>query len=113
MRFQILDIIFNPPHPITGQPVPPAERFARLLDTAVLAEELGFDSFSVGERHAGEVLSSSPAVVLGAIAARTKRILLSTGVTVLPLHDPIRVAEDYATVDQLSQGRFELGIGKG
>ncbi|MFD2841582.1 LLM class flavin-dependent oxidoreductase [Populibacterium corticicola] len=113
MRFQVLDIIFNPPHPLTGEPVTPADRFARLVDTAVLAEELGFDSFSVGERHAGEVLSSSPAVVLGAIAARTNRILLSTGVTVLPLHDPVRVAEDYATVDQLSQGRFELGIGKG
>lgn len=113
MRFQVLDIVFNPPHPVTGEAVSPSDRLNRVVDTAVLTEELGFDSFSVGERHAGEVLSSSPTLILGAIAARTSRILLSTGVTVLSLLDPVRVAEDYATVDQLSRGRFEMVIGKG
>lgn len=113
MRFQVLDIVFNPPHPVTGETVAPADRLNRVVDTAVLAEELGLDSFAVGERHAGEVLSSSPTVILGAIAARTSRILLSTGVTVLSLLDPVRVAEDYATIDQLSRGRFEMVIGKG
>jgi alkanesulfonate monooxygenase SsuD/methylene tetrahydromethanopterin reductase-like flavin-dependent oxidoreductase (luciferase family) len=67
----------------------------------------------VGERHAGDVLSSAPTVILGAIAASTSRILLSTGVTVLSLLDPVRVAEDLATVDQLSRGRLEIVIGKG
>jgi alkanesulfonate monooxygenase SsuD/methylene tetrahydromethanopterin reductase-like flavin-dependent oxidoreductase (luciferase family) len=60
MRFQVLDIAFNPPHPVTGEQVPPADRLNRMADTAVLAEELGFDSFAVGERHAGPVLSSAP-----------------------------------------------------
>lgn len=113
MRFQVLDIAFNPPHPVTGEQVAPADRLNRIVDTAVLAEELGFDSFAVGERHAGPVLSSAPTVILGAIAARTSRILLSTGVTVLSLHDPIRLAEDLSTVDQLSRGRLEIVIGKG
>ncbi|GEA84309.1 LLM class flavin-dependent oxidoreductase [Cellulomonas gelida] len=113
MRFQVLDIVFNPPHPVTGEAIPPSDRLNRVVETAVLAEELGFDSFAVGERHAGEVLSSAPTVILGAIAARTERILLSTGVTVLSLLDPIRVAEDLATVDQLSRGRLEIVIGKG
>ncbi|GAB3102978.1 LLM class flavin-dependent oxidoreductase [Isoptericola nanjingensis] len=113
MRFQLLDIVFNPPHPVTGEAVPPADRLARVVEHAVLAEELGFDSFAVGERHAGDVLSSAPTVILGAVAARTRRILLSTGVTVLSLLDPIRVAEDLATVDQLSRGRLEIVIGKG
>jgi alkanesulfonate monooxygenase SsuD/methylene tetrahydromethanopterin reductase-like flavin-dependent oxidoreductase (luciferase family) len=113
VRFQVLDIVFNPPHPVTGRSVPPSDRLRRVVETAVLAEELGFDSFAVGERHAGEVLSSAPTVLLGAIAARTSRILLSTGVTVLSLLDPVRVAEDLATVDQLSRGRLEIVIGKG
>ncbi|KQR15966.1 LLM class flavin-dependent oxidoreductase [Cellulomonas sp. Leaf334] len=113
MRFQVLDIVFNPPHPVTGEAVPPADRLTRVVETAVLAEQLGIDAFAVGERHAGEVLSSSPTVLLGALAASTSRILLSTGVTVLSLLDPIRVAEDYATIDQLSRGRLEIVIGKG
>lgn len=113
MRFQVLDIAFNPPHPVTGELVAPADRLNRIVGTAVLAEELGFDSFAVGERHAGPVLSSAPTVLLGAVAARTSRILLSTGVTVLSLHDPVRLAEDLATVDQLSRGRLEIVIGKG
>lgn len=113
MRFQLLDIAFNPPHPVTGEAVPPSDRLERLVQHAVLAEELGFDSFAVGERHAGDVLSSAPTVLLGAIAQATSRILLGTGVTVLSLLDPIRVAEDLSTVDQLSRGRLEITIGKG
>lgn len=113
MRFQLLDIVFSPPHPVTGEPVPPAERLGRVVETAVLAEELGFDSFAVGERHAGDALSSAPTVLLGAVVASTSRILLSTGVTVLSVHDPVRIAEDFATLDQLSRGRVEIVIGKG
>lgn len=113
MRFQLLDIVFNPAHPVTGERVPADERLRRVVETAVLAERLGIDSFAIGERHAGDVLSSAPTVILGALAARTERILLSTGVTVLSLLDPVRVAEDLATVDQLSRGRLEIVIGKG
>jgi alkanesulfonate monooxygenase SsuD/methylene tetrahydromethanopterin reductase-like flavin-dependent oxidoreductase (luciferase family) len=113
VRFQILDIIFNPPHPVTGAVVSAADRLDRVIEMAVLAEDLGIDSYSVGERHAGDVLSSSPTVVLGAIAQATDRILLSTGVTVLSVLDPVRVAEDFGTIDQLSRGRVEIVVGKG
>ncbi|MEN2740008.1 LLM class flavin-dependent oxidoreductase [Microbacterium sp. X-17] len=113
MKFQLLDIIPFFADPITGRQVEPAERFEQTRRAAVRAEELGFDAVSVGERHAGSFLSSSPTVVLGAIATETSRVRLNTGVTVLSVLDPVRVAEDYATVDQLSRGRLELTIGKG
>jgi len=113
MRFQVLDIVPHTPHPVTGQIISVHERLRRVVETAVLAERLGFDSYAVGERHAGQFVSSAPTVLLGAIAQATHRILLSTGVTVLSLHDPVRIAEDYATVDQLSGGRLEIVIGKG
>lgn len=113
MRFQVLDIVPHSPHPVTGELISVHERLTRVVANAVLAERLGFDSYAVGERHAGEFVSSAPTVLLGALAQATDRILLSTGVTVLSLHDPVRVAEDYATVDQLSGGRLEIVIGKG
>ena len=113
MRFQVLDIVPHAPHPVTGAMISVHERLERVVENAVLAERLGFDSYAVGERHAGEFVSSAPTVLLGALAQATDRILLSTGVTVLSLLDPVRVAEDYATVDQLSGGRLEIVIGKG
>lgn len=113
MRFQILDIIPYVENPVTGRLVSPAERLDQVIETARRAERLGYDAFGVGERHAGRFLSSSPTVLLGAIAAATSTIRLQTGVTVLSVLDPVRVAEDYATVDQLSRGRLELTIGKG
>ncbi|MFE6255984.1 LLM class flavin-dependent oxidoreductase [Agromyces sp. NPDC057865] len=113
MRFQLLDIVPYVENPITGRLVSPAERLDQTVELARRAERLGFDAFSVGERHAGHFLSSSPSVLLGAIAAATSTIRLQTGVTVLSVLDPVRVAEDYATIDQLSRGRLELTIGKG
>ncbi|UKA58470.1 LLM class flavin-dependent oxidoreductase [Arthrobacter sp. FW306-2-2C-D06B] len=113
MKFQVLDIIPHLKNPVTGVIVSTAERLNQVVQTARRAEELGFDSFAVGERHAGEFISSSPTTVLAAIAAVTSRIRLQTGVTVLSVVDPVRVAEDYATIDQLSRGRLELVIGKG
>ena len=113
MKFQILDIIPHLKNPVTGEIVSTADRLNQVVRTAQLAEELGYDSFSVGERHAGEFISSSPTIVLAAIAAVTSRIRLQSGVTVLSVLDPVRVAEDYATIDQLSRGRLELVISKG
>lgn len=113
MKFQVLDIIPHLKNPVTGDIVSTADRLNQVVETARRAEELGFDSFSVGERHAGEFISSSPTTVLAAIAAVTDRIRLHTGVTVLSVLDPVRVAEDYATIDQLSRGRLEITIGKG
>lgn len=113
MRFQLLDIVPYRADPLTGRQVSPAERFAETLQQATRAEELGLDAVAIGERHAGHFISSSPAVLLGAIAARTSRIRLNSGVTVLSVLDPVRVAEDYATIDQLSRGRLDITIGKG
>ncbi|MGW2896885.1 LLM class flavin-dependent oxidoreductase [Streptomyces sp. NPDC001212] len=113
MRFQVLTIGGHAPHPLTGEQAAAADRLDEIVETGAVAEELGFDAYAVGERHAGPFLSSSPTVLLGALAARTSRIRLLTGVTVLAVLDPVRVAEDYATLHQLSRGRLELVIGKG
>ncbi|HEY0530032.1 MAG TPA: LLM class flavin-dependent oxidoreductase [Actinoplanes sp.] len=113
MKFQILDILPNLKNPVTGREIRPDERFSQALTSARYAEQFGYDAVALGERHAGAFLSSGVSVLLGAIAATTSRIRLQTGVSVLSIHDALRVAEDYATVDQLSRGRLELVIGKG
>jgi alkanesulfonate monooxygenase SsuD/methylene tetrahydromethanopterin reductase-like flavin-dependent oxidoreductase (luciferase family) len=113
MRFQVLDILPNLQNPVTGRLVSTAERYAQAIAAARRAEELGFDSVALGEPHAGPFLSSGVTVLLGAIAAATSRVRIMTGVCVLSILDPLRVAEDYATIDQLSRGRLELVIGKG
>jgi alkanesulfonate monooxygenase SsuD/methylene tetrahydromethanopterin reductase-like flavin-dependent oxidoreductase (luciferase family) len=113
MRFQVLDILPQIENPVTRRIVSPAERFAQALTTARYAEQLGYDAVAVGERHAGPFLSAGVTVVLGAIAATTSRVRIQTGVCVLSVLDPVRVAEDYATIDQISRGRVELVIGKG
>ena len=89
------------------------DRLREVVDNAVLAEELGFDGYGVGERHERPFISSSPPVVLSHIAARTSRIRLFTAVTTLSLLDPVRAFEDYATLDNLADGRLDLIIGKG
>ncbi|HEY3882320.1 MAG TPA: LLM class flavin-dependent oxidoreductase [Trebonia sp.] len=113
MRFQLLDILPNIQNPVTGRLVSTADRLEQAVASARQAEKLGFDAVAVGERHAGPFLSAGVTVVLGAIAASTTRVRIQTGVCVLSVLDPLRVAEDYATVDQLSRGRVELVIGKG
>jgi alkanesulfonate monooxygenase SsuD/methylene tetrahydromethanopterin reductase-like flavin-dependent oxidoreductase (luciferase family) len=113
MKFLLITLIVHAPDPITGVQKPTTDRFAEVLDNAVLAEQLGFDGFGVGERHERPFISSSPPVVLSHVAALTRRIRLFTAVTTLSLLDPVRAYEDYATLDHLSQGRLELIIGKG
>ncbi|HWD02803.1 MAG TPA: LLM class flavin-dependent oxidoreductase [Amycolatopsis sp.] len=113
MKFLLITLITHLPDPVTGQLTPTAERFREVVDTAELAEELGFDGYGVGERHERPFISSSPPVVLSHIAARTRRIRLFTAVTTLSLLDPVRAFEDYSTLDNLSGGRLELIIGKG
>ncbi len=113
MRFLAITLIVHAPDPVTGVRVSTADRFREVLDDALLAEDLGFDGFGVGERHERPFISSSPPVVLSHIAALTSRIRLFTAVTTLSLLDPVRAFEDYATLDHLSGGRLELIIGKG
>src|SRR5690242_17936295 len=113
MKFLLLTLIAHHPDPGSGEKKSPADRLREVIDSAVLAEELGFDGFAVGERHEDPFISSSPPVVLSNIAARTSHISLFTGVTTLSLLDPVRTFEDYATLDNLSGGRLELIVGKG
>ncbi len=113
MKFQVLTIVHHSPHPLTGELLSAADRLEQVVTLGETAERLGFDAYAVGERHAGPFLSSAPTVLLAALAARTTRIRLLTGVTVVAILDPVRVAEDYATLDQLSRGRIELVVGKG
>jgi alkanesulfonate monooxygenase SsuD/methylene tetrahydromethanopterin reductase-like flavin-dependent oxidoreductase (luciferase family) len=113
MKFLLITLITHHPDPVTGEKKSPADRLRGVIDAAVLAEELGFDGFAVGERHEDPFISSSPPVVLSNIAARTSQIGLFTAVTTLSLLDPVRAFEDYSTLDNLSGGRLELIIGKG
>ncbi|OHV20405.1 luciferase [Parafrankia soli] len=113
MKFIGLSALAHSPDLETGRLPSETEVVRRAVETAVLFEELGFDGFGFGERHHPPFLSTSPTVLLGHIAALTSRIRLFTGVTLLSVLDPVRVAEDYATIDHLSGGRVELIIGKG
>ncbi len=103
----------NLPHPHTGERLSPHERFRQLVDLGALAEDFGFWSFHLGEHHFSEYILSSPTPILAAVAERTERLRLSTAVSLLPHHDAVRLAEDYATVDVLSGGRAELVGGRG
>ncbi|KUO05226.1 LLM class flavin-dependent oxidoreductase [Streptomyces caeruleatus] len=113
MKFIAITLILHRPDPLTGARKTTHDRFREVLGNALLAEELGFDGFGVGERHERPFISSSPTVVLSHVAALTKRIRLFTAVTTLSLLDPVRAYEDYATLDHLSDGRLDLIIGKG
>ena len=87
--------------------------FAELLEQIALADEVGLDVFGIGEHHRPDFLVSSPAVVMAAALARTKRIRLTSAVTVLSSDDPVRVFQEFATLDLLSGGRAELMAGRG
>ncbi|MWV44512.1 LLM class flavin-dependent oxidoreductase [Paenibacillus sp. HJL G12] len=113
MKVALFSLMMNLPNAVTGESWTAQQKFRNVIRQAVLAEKLGFDAYGVGERHGAPFLSSSPPVVLTAIAAQTSRIRLLTTVTVLSVLDPVRVAEDYATLDHLSGGRLEMIIGKG
>ena len=113
MRFLAISLFVHRPDPVTGVRKPTHDRFREVLDNAVLAEELGFDGFGVGERYERPFLSSSPTVVLGHIAALTRRIRLFTAVTTLSLLDPVRAHEDHATLDHRDRIRsYELLAGE-
>ncbi|MBX3131862.1 MAG: LLM class flavin-dependent oxidoreductase [Gemmatimonadaceae bacterium] len=96
-----------------GTLIPREERIANLLEEAVLADQVGLDTFGVGEHHRADYLASAPTMLLAAIAARTSRIKLSTAVTVLSSEDPVRVFQQFATLDLISQGRAEVMAGRG
>lgn len=101
------------PDPVTGKMISAHQRMKDLLEEIELTEQVGLDIFAIGEHHRVEYLVSSPAVVLAAAAVKTKRLKLSSAVTVLSSDDPVRVFQDFATVDLLSGGRAEIMAGRG
>ena len=99
--------------PVTGKVVGWQERLNNLMEEIELADQVGLDVFGLGEHHRPNYAVSSPATVLAGAARTTENIRLSSAVTVLSSDDPIRVYQDYATLDNLSQGRAELMVGRG
>lgn len=91
----------------------PVEAIQHLLERIETADRVGLDVFGVGEHHRAEFLDSAPSVILAAAAARTKRIRLTSAVTVLSAADPVRVFQQFATLDLISQGRAEMVVGRG
>src|SRR5712692_4306603 len=90
-----------------------SDRLRNLVEQIEHADQVGLDVFGIGEHHRREYLDSAPAVILGAAAARTQRIRLTSAVTVLSSADPVRVFQNFATLDLLSQGRAEMVVGRG
>lgn len=101
------------PDPVTGETRTPRQKLRETVKLAQLADEVGLDVFAVGEHHRLDMVISSPAVVLAACAEATSRIKLSPATTLLNTLDPVRVFEDFATLDLLSEGRAELLVGRG
>jgi probable LLM family oxidoreductase len=95
------------------QAVSPSQRLNDLVEEIARADQVGLDTFGVGEHHKSEFLDSAPAVILGAAASRTSRIRLTSAVTVLSAADPVRVFQEFATLDLLSKGRAEMVVGRG
>jgi probable LLM family oxidoreductase len=99
--------------PVSGAVIGPSERLRHLVEEIVLADEAGLDVFGLGEHHRPDYAVSAPAVALAAAAPQTRRIRLSSAVSVLSSDDPIRVFQQFATLDNLSEGRAEIMAGRG
>jgi probable LLM family oxidoreductase len=101
------------PDPRSGARIDPATRFRNLLEEVELADQVGLDVFGIGEHHRADFAVSAPAVALAAAAARTKNIRLTSAVSVISSDDPVRVFEEFATLDNISNGRAEIMAGRG
>ena len=99
--------------PVSGVTIKPVDRIHQLLDEIEVADKVGLDVFGVGEHHRAEFLDSAPAIILAAAASRTKNIRLTSAVTVLSAADPVRVFQEFATLDLISNGRAEIVAGRG
>ncbi|HKB91327.1 MAG TPA: LLM class flavin-dependent oxidoreductase [Opitutaceae bacterium] len=113
MQIGIDSFVATAADPVTGVSLSPSERLHNLLEEIELADRVGVDVFGIGEHHRHDFADSAPAVILAAAAARTRRIRLTSAVTVLSAADPVRVFQEFATLDLLSQGRAEIVVGRG
>lgn len=113
MQIGISTFAENTPDPSTGKLLTAHERLSNLMEEIELSDQLGLDVFAIGEHHRPDFVVSAPAVVLAAAAVKTQKIKLSSAVTVLSSDDPVRVFQDFAHVDLLSEGRAEIMAGRG
>jgi putative FMN-dependent luciferase-like monooxygenase len=113
MQFGIFSVSDITRNPLTGHTPSEAERIDAIVRIAQRADEVGLDVFAIGEHHNPPFFSSSPTTLLAHIAALTKRIVLSTAVTLVTTNDPVKVAEDYAMLQHLAKGRLDLMLGRG
>lgn len=113
MQFGIFTVGDVTTDPTTGRAPTEAERIKAMTAIALHAEEVGLDVFATGEHHNPPFVPSSPTTMLGWIAARTSRILLSTSTTLITTNDPVKIAEDYAMLQHLADGRVDLMMGRG
>jgi putative FMN-dependent luciferase-like monooxygenase len=113
MQFGIFSVGDVTPDPTTGRTPTEAERIKAMVAIAQKAEEVGLDVFATGEHHNPPFVPSSPTTMLGYIAATTKRLILSTSTTLITTNDPVKIAEDYAMLQHLAEGRVDLMMGRG
>lgn len=113
MELGISSFVETTPDPKTGEMMPHDQRIREVIDEIILADQIGLDVYGVGEHHRIDYAASAPAVILAAAATRTQRIRLTSAVTVLSSDDPVRVFQQFATLDCLSNGRAELMVGRG
>lgn len=113
MEIGISTFVETTPDVKTGEVISHAQRLREVVEEIILADQVGLDVFGVGEHHRKDFAASSPAVVLAAAAPQTKRIRLTSAVTVLSSDDPVRVFQDFATLDGISNGRAEIMAGRG
>ncbi|MCT2194315.1 LLM class flavin-dependent oxidoreductase [Paenibacillus sp. p3-SID1389] len=113
MEIGISTFVETTPDVVTGETISHAQRLREVVEEIVLADKVGLDVFGVGEHHRQDYAASSPAMVLAAAAPQTTRIRLTSAVTVLSSDDPVRVFQDFATLDGLSNGRAEIMAGRG
>ena len=113
MQFGVFTVGDVTPDPTTGHTVSEEERIRIMVTVALKAEEIGLDVFATGEHHNPPFVPSSPTTMLGYIAAKTERLLLSTATTLITTNDPVKIAEDYAMLQHLADGRVDLMMGRG
>ena len=113
MEIGVTTFVETTPDVETGQVTSHAERIREVVEEIVLADQVGLDVFGVGEHHREDYACSAPTVLLAAAAARTKNIKLTSAVSVLSSDDPVRLYQQFSTVDAISNGRAEIMAGRG
>lgn len=113
MQFGVFSVGDVTPDPTNGRTPTEAERIKAMVTIALKAEEIGLDVFATGEHHNPPFVPSSPTTMLGYIAARTERLILSTATTLITTNDPVKIAEDFAMLQHLADGRVDLMMGRG